>query len=119
MWVSAILGAMSSQKRGARLGRDYWERVIEAFGRSGQNQREYCESRGVRYTAFRNWLYRLRHEVGTQPRCRRGKAQFVQVVPTAPVPGVLCKVRLGTAEVFFSELPPAAYLGDLLRTMDR
>lgn len=110
---------MSSQKRGPRLGRDYWARVVETFDKSGQNQREYCESHGIRYTAFRNWLYRLRHEGGGQPRRRRGKGQFLQVVPTPPMPGVLCKMRVGSAEIFFSELPPATYLGDLLRTMDR
>ena len=115
----AILGAMSIQKRGPRLGRDYWAKVIGAFDQSGQNQREYCESHGIRHTAFRNWLYRLRHEGGDQSRHRRGKGQFLQVVPTTPKPGLFCKIRVGAAEVFFSELPSASYLGELLRTMDR
>jgi hypothetical protein len=115
----AILGAMSSQNRGPQLGRDYWAKVIGAFDQSGQTQREYCESHGIGYSAFRNWLYRLRHEVGGKPRRKRGKGQFLQVVPTHPMPGGLCKLRVGDAEVFFSELPPASYLGELLRTMDR
>jgi hypothetical protein len=30
-----------------------------------------------------------------------------------------CKLRLGDAEVSFVELPPASYVAELLRLMDR
>jgi hypothetical protein len=110
---------VSKQKSDVRRGRDYWAGVVGEFEGSGLTQREFCERRGLKFTAFRNWVYRVRGKVGAKPGRKRVAGQFVQIVPSSPKPSVLCKVQVGRAEIFFSELPPAAYLGDLLRLMDR
>jgi len=109
---------VSNQRREVRRGRDYWVGVVGEFAGSGLKQREFCERRGVKFTAFRNWLYRLRGTSNRQSGRKRRAGGFVQVVP-APKPNVLCKLQFGRTELFFSELPPTEYLGALLRLMDR
>lgn len=109
---------MSKQKRGVRRGRDYWSGVVGEFEGSGLTQREFCERRGVRFTAFRNWLYRLDGKPHAPSR-RKRQGGFVQIVGAASPPNVMCRLRVGRAELVFSELPPAEYLGELLRLMDR
>lgn len=100
-------------------GREYWAGVVEKFEGSGLTQRDYCEANGVPYGAFRNWLYQIRGKAYAQPNHKSTRGRFIQVVPSSPKPNVICKLRVGSAELIFSELPPAAYLGDLLRLMDR
>jgi hypothetical protein len=110
---------VSKQKRDVRCGRNQWAGVVGEFEGSGLTQREFCERRGLKFTVFRNWLYRLRGKVYAQPGRKRRAGRFVQIVPSSPKPSVLCKLQVGRAELFFSEVPPAAYLGELLRLMDR
>ena len=110
---------MNKQKRDVRRGRDHWAGVVGEFEGSGLTQREFCEKRGLRFTAFRNWVYRLRGERHVQSGRKRRGGGVVQIVPAAPKPNVMCKLQFGRTELFFSELPPTAYLGDLLRLMDR
>jgi hypothetical protein len=111
---------VSNQRREVRRGRDYWVGVVGEFAGSGLTQREFCERRGVKFTAFRNWLYRLRGTSNRQSSRKRRAGGFVQVVPAPkPKPNVMCKLQFGRTELFFSELPPTEYLGALLRLMDR
>ena len=100
-------------------GREYWARIVAAYASSGLTQRAYCERNGLKFTAFRNWVYRLRSNGDAQSGRKRAKGQFVQLVPALPKAGVLCKVQVGKAELFFSELPPVGYLSEMLRLMDR
>ena len=93
--------------------------LTRLFGGSGQTQREYCEQRGLKFSAFRNWLYSLRREAPGRSKPGKSSGRFIQVVPSAPKPSVVCKLQVGRAEMLFSELPPAAYVGELLRLMDR
>lgn len=110
---------MANQNRAVHQGREYWAGVVAEYAGSGLTQRAFCERNGLKFTAFRNWVYRLGGASNARPKRRRSKGQFVQLVPAAPKAGVLCKVQVGRAEAFFSELPPAGYLSDLLRLMDR
>lgn len=88
------------------------------FEGTGLTQREFCERRGVKFTAFRNWLYRLHGTSHAQTR-RKGQGGFVQIVGAASPSNVACRLRVGGAELVFSEVPRAEYLGELLRLMDR
>ena len=110
---------MSKQKRDVRRGRDHWAGVVGEFEASGLTQREFCERRGVKFTAFRNWVYRLRSTSHVQSGRKRRGGGFVQIVAAAPKPNVMCKLQFGRTELFFSELPPTEYVGELLRLMDR
>jgi hypothetical protein len=92
---------------------------VQEFEGSGLTQREFCEKRGLKFTAFRNWVYRLRRTGQVRPGRKRRGGGFVQIVAAAPKPNVMCKLQLGRTELFFSELPPTAYLAELLRLMDR
>jgi len=73
----------------------------------------------VKFTAFRNWVYRVRSKGQVQPEGKKRGIGFVQIVAAAPKPNVMCKLQVGRGELFFSELPPTEYLGALLRLMDR
>ncbi len=110
---------MSKQQRDVRRGREYWAGLVSEFEGSGLSQREFCEKRGLKFTAFRNWVYRLRSTREVRPGRKRRGGGFVQIVAAAPKSSVMCKLQFGRTEWFFSELPPTAYLGDLLRLMDR
>lgn len=110
---------MKTRKRRARLGREHWSGIVGEYEESGLTQREFCERRGIRFTTFRNWLYRLRDQRGRRRVAKGVAGQFVQLMPAAPKPGVLCKVHYGRAEVLFSDLPSTEYLSGLLRLMDR
>lgn len=92
---------------------------MSEFEGSGLTQREFCERRGVKFTAFRNWVYRLRNKGQVQPGGKKRGRGFVQIVAAAPKTNVMCKLQVGRGELFFSELPPTEYLGTLLRLMDR
>ena len=92
---------------------------MAAFEKSGLSQRVYCERNGLKFTAFRNWVYRIRCKGNAHRERKSSKGQFVQVVPASPKAGAFCKLQVGTAVLFFSELPAVGHLGDLLRLMDR
>lgn len=97
----------------------YWTRVVAQFERSGERQADFCAQRGLGLSSLQHWLYRLRRE---RREGDRPPARFVPLVvsPSAPPPGATaCKLRLGSAEVSFAELPPASYVAELLRLMDR
>ena len=110
---------MNKQKRQVRRGREYWSEIVGEFEGTGLTQREFCESRGVKFTAFRNWLYRFGGKRRAQSGRKRRDSGFVQIVAAPPKPTVMCKLQFGRTELFFSELPPTEYLGALLRLMDR
>jgi hypothetical protein len=110
---------VSKQQRDVRRGRDHWAGVVNEFEGSGLTQREFCEKRGLKFTAFRNWVYRLRSTGQVQSGRKTRGGGFVQIVAAAPKPSAMCKLQFGRTELFFSELPPTGYLGDLLRLMDR
>lgn len=92
------------------------------FERSGERQADFCAQRGLGLSSLQHWLYRLRRE---RREGERPPARFVPLVvsPSAPPPGATgataCKLRRGSAEVSFAELPPASYVAELLRLMDR
>ena len=93
--------------------------MVAQFERSGERQAEFCTRRELGLSALQHWLYRLRREgrEATKP-----SARFVPVVVSASTPtdGVaVCKLRMVGAEVSFAELPPASYVAELLRLMDR
>lgn len=110
---------MSKQKNVVGCGREYWAGIVEKFEGSGLTQRDYCKRNGLSFNAFRNWVYQVRGKAYAQPNRKSARNRFIQVIPSSPQPTVLCKLRVGSAELIFSELPPVAYLGDLLRLMDR
>jgi hypothetical protein len=89
------------------------------FDRSGEGQEEFCARREVGLSSLRHWLYRLRRE---QREAGKPEARFVPVVvsPAAPPDGnAVFRLRLVGAELSFAELPPASYVAELLRLMDR
>lgn len=89
------------------------------FERSGKRQAEFCADRGLGLSSLRHWLYRLRRE---ERDGAKGGGRFVPVVVSTTTPvesGAVCKLRMVGAEVSFAELPPASYVAELLRLMDR
>ena len=88
------------------------------FERSGERQADFCAQRGLALSSLHHWLYRLRRE---RREAEKPAARFVPLVVSPPTPtaATACKLRLADAEVSFAELPPASYVAELLRLMDR
>lgn len=87
------------------------------FERSGERQADFCAQRGLGLSSLQHWLYRLRRE---RREGERAAARFVPLVASAaPSGATACKLQLGGAEVSFADLPPASYMAELLRLMDR
>lgn len=88
------------------------------FERSGERQAVFCARRSVGLSSLRHWLYRLRRE---GRKAGKPAERFVPVVVSAaPRDGTaVCRLRMAGAELSFSELPPAGYVVELLRLMDR
>lgn len=89
------------------------------FERSGERQADFCAQRGLGLSSLQHWLYRLRRE---RRESEKSAGRFVPLVvssSTTPTGATACKVGLGGAEVSFAELPPASYVAELLRLMDR
>lgn len=88
--------------------------VAADFERSELSQAAFCERRGLEVGTFRHWLYRLRHEL----RDAATAEHFVPLVATAGTRAPF-RLRCGNVEMEFAEPPPAGYLAELLRLMDR
>ena len=65
---------------------------------------------------FRHWLYRLRR-AGKKPGA--SKARFVPLVSAAASSAAACRLRVGQVELAFGSLPPAGYVAEVIRLMDR
>ncbi|MCY1016965.1 IS66 family insertion sequence element accessory protein TnpA [Pyxidicoccus sp. MSG2] len=49
-----------------RAEKPEWARVAEEFEASGQTQRGFAESRGLRLSTLQSWVYRRRRQVSTE-----------------------------------------------------
>jgi hypothetical protein len=90
-------------------------KVTASFERSGKSQAAFCENRELELGTFRHWLYRLRHEQREAPKSEH----FVPLVARSGTNSVALRFRSGASEADFAELPPASYVAELLRLMDR
>ena len=93
--------------------------MVAQFERSGEGQVEFCERRELGLSSLRHWLYRLRREARD---AAPSGARFVPVVArpgSSPDGTGACRLRVIGAEISFAELPPADYVAELLRLMDR
>ncbi|ARV18584.1 hypothetical protein AEP_01640 [Curvibacter sp. AEP1-3] len=72
-----------------RLGKDYWERHLRKWRKSGQTQSQYCVSAGLNIKTFSRWKLLLAAPL-------TGK---VPVPPTIEKPMSLVPVRLAQPEV--------------------
>jgi hypothetical protein len=95
--------------------------VVAQFERSGERQAEFCARRSIGLSALQHWLYRLRREARKAGKPGKPAERFVPVVVSraAPTDTTVCRLRMAGAELSFSELPPASYVTELLRLMDR
>jgi hypothetical protein len=106
---------MAKGKSLVRRNREYWTGVVAEFESGSQKQQQFCEQRGLEVGTFRQWLYRLRNEAKGKGA---GPSRFVTVRPTMALSGA-CQLRVGAVTLGFMELPPAKYVAELARLMDR
>ncbi|MEO8181159.1 MAG: hypothetical protein ABI895_20165 [Deltaproteobacteria bacterium] len=99
--------------------RAYWTRIVAQFEGSGERQADFCARRGLGLSSLHHWLYRLRRERRESEKPARRFVPLVVSPPASREGATACKLRLGGAEVSFAELPPASYVAELLRLMDR
>ena len=113
--------------------REFWVRAVGKFGASGLSQRKFAQAQGLDQSSLARWVRKLRDEEQAAPTEAGGfievaaAAAPVDVVPAAlpvevrracrqvDVTRCAAQLRLGAVSVEFAELPPASYLGALLR----
>lgn len=56
-------------KKACNVGEDksYWEKLIEEQAGSGNTIAKFCERRQIKFSAFKNWKYRLTKEKNGKP----------------------------------------------------
>jgi len=92
---------------------------VAQFERGSESQAAFCQRRGLGLSALQHWLHRFRRE---HREAREPAARFLPVVVSAAMAtegATACRLRLSGAEVSFATLPPATYVAELLRLMDR
>jgi hypothetical protein len=99
-----------------RRNREYWSEVVGEFEKSGLKQRMFCVQRSLHADTFRHWLYQLRREA------KAGSSRASRFVPLRPTTRALAagyQLRVGSVTLSLMELPPAEYIAELARLMDR
>ena len=107
---------VAKRRQAAHRSRGFWAKLAAEFESSSLKQHEFCRKRGVELGTFRHWLYRFRRE-GKKARLER--ARFVPLVPAAAASAPPCRLRVGRVELAFGALPPAGYVAEVIRLMDR
>lgn len=83
---------------------EQWRKHIEAQGKSGLSQGEYCARKGLSLASFGYWRQRLSNK---EPSSER----FVSL----PISGVLLEVVIGSAVI---RIPPGSDLTELRRVVE-
>jgi hypothetical protein len=107
---------MAKGKALVRRDREYWTEIVAQFGKGKLKRREFCEQRGLEAGTFLHWLYKLR---GESKRHGAALNRFVTVRPVMSALGGACQLRVGAVVLSLMELPPAKYVAELARLMDR
>ena len=107
---------VAGKNQEARRSREYWAEVVSSFEASSLKQGEYCKHRGVKLGNFRQWLYRIRAE---KKGDAKDLARFVPLQMPSVERGCPCKLRVGSVELSFVEVPPVRFVAELCRLMDR
>ncbi|RUO88049.1 IS66 family insertion sequence hypothetical protein [Corallococcus sp. AB018] len=90
-----------------------WVRVAEAFGASGQTQREFALEQGVRLSTLQSWVYRSR-------RAEAARAEPVRLLPVqVATESVLEVVAASGARVRFAVGTDVAYVALLVAALGR
>jgi hypothetical protein len=86
-----------------RARREYWQRQVEAQGRSGLSQAAFCRRRGLRTGTFSFWKWKFAHEARGRPRraaaVRRAEPPTFVPIQLAPEPVGLRPTPVGEVEI--------------------
>lgn len=103
--------AMAMAKRSTAAHR---ARIVEEFRTSGLKQPEFAKSKGIKLGTLQGWLYSRarggREDVATAPAGR-----FIEVAPAARTAALV--VRVGPASFEVAELPPPAWVAELVTAL--
>jgi hypothetical protein len=103
-------------RRRTRRSATEWSELVRTWADSGQSQTEFAQRHGLGLAAFRYWVAKRREaSAGLEPM----RGRFVAVVCPEPVLPPLAVGRpvvvgWGSLEVEMAELPPVAWLRQLV-----
>ena len=95
-----------------------WKTEYEDWRRSGKTQAEYCKSKGLNVTSFKNGVFRMRQTSGKRVWEKRGQSSpFVSIqIPEVEAP--YCEIRFGGGSRITIDKPEAVMeLGMLIRSL--
>jgi len=99
-----------------RYDREFWAQLVEQYDKSGQSQKEFAATRGVKLGTFQRWLYLLRRE---QAKVERGpQAKFIEIKAERRA-GQPVRMRVGQAVIEFDRLPDTGWVAELICSYER
>ena len=52
----------------SKQGSKFWRKIIQAYNRSGLEQKVFCERHDLKFTSFHYWRYKIRKEQKTKAK---------------------------------------------------
>jgi len=93
-----------------------WGKEYTQWRASGETQAGYCKSRGLKFTAFKNGIYRARNLQKKTEMPRMAKASRFVPVGITEMQTSYCEIRFGNGSRITIDRPEAiAELGRLMR----
>lgn len=93
----------------------YWRGHVEAWRTGGGSQGAYCRAQGLSSNSFGYWLRRFGKETLGKAEPVRELTLVAATVRLPARPPVLAVEHAGGWRLCFGELPPADWLGRVLR----
>ena len=69
-------------KRAPSRSRAEWQEIYNTWQSSGQTQREFCDTQGLRHRTFEKWSRRFRKADGAPPAAAPTRQPFVELTGT-------------------------------------
>ena len=96
----------------------FWSAHLGTIEKRGMSIAEYAREHALSAQSLYGWRRRLRRSASAAPFAE----VLVTAAPKAPAPtresATALTLRLGTAQLAFPELPPAAWLAEVLAAQD-
>ena len=92
-------------------GREFWQRVIDEFEKSGQRQIAFAQKKGITLSSLQNWLYKLRNE-GT-----KNETPLLLPANTPDSNGMMVEIVTTSGTIRFPEGTSVTYVAGLLQAV--
>ncbi len=86
--------------------------IVEAYERSEQSRKEFCQSRGLKLHTFAYWFHKYKKQGGDGVQCQVSAFVSLDIESPTEEGGLTLRYPNGI-ELVFTCLPPSSYLGQV------